>query len=158
MLWLKLTGAAMLISGGVLMSMVLNRRCSAAVKLCESWVSFVRYVKNQVECFSLPFDEILMRRVDLLRECGLYGTDIPKTPNELLSCGIQGDKRTVELVRGLISDFGKYYRDEQVKRCEICLTMLEEHAEKMREELKSKKKLNTTLVMSACIALAILLL
>ena len=56
------------------------------------------------------------------------------------------------------SDFGKYYRDEQVKRCEICLSMLEEHAEKIRDELKSKKKLNTTLIMSACIALAILLL
>ena len=158
MLWLKLVGVAMLIGGGGLAAMALNKRCENAVKLCDEWVSFVRYVKNQVECFSLPFEEILRRRGEQLCKCGICGVDIPKNPSELLSRGFFGDKRTAELVRDLFSDFGKYYRDEQVKRCEICLSMLEEHAEKIRDELKSKKKLNTTLIMSACIALAILLL
>ncbi len=153
----KIAGALILSLSGVLCAAHLNRRAEKRVREISGWISLLRYVKVQIECFSLPMGEILARcERELLSECGFFGEIAPKSFDGLLAASSLHDEETRSIVRGFCEEFGRGYREEQTRGCDYYLSMLEGRREFLMEKLPAQKKMNATL--SVCAALAIVLL
>ena len=157
MIYLKILGCGLVALSGVAVSISLNKRVSSALVCAESWESLFVYIKNQVECFSLPVGEILSR-VDptLLRKCGYAGEETPADISRLVSGTSFADAETARIVESFASEFGRCYKGEQVSRCEYFISLAEERRKKLASELPSKRRLYATL--SAATSLGVIIL
>ena len=156
----KALGGLLLVISALVCADHTNKKRALSLERAEGWTALLGYVKTQVECFSLPIGEILCRcDKKLLLRCGFTSSEEP--PLELSSfvesCDIS-DSETERLMRELASEFGRCYREEQVKRCEYYIGMLETRVGSMREQLQVKKKLTTTLWLTGSLMLVILFL
>ncbi|MBQ8849429.1 MAG: hypothetical protein IJ011_03735 [Clostridia bacterium] len=157
MLFYKILGAALVAGSGVMLSLYLNRRASAALQRAEAWAALIGKIKSEVECFSLPISAILSRvDGDLLISCGYAAQRAPRTLSELIGKMRWADRETERIARGFISDFGQSYRAEQVGRCAYYLSLMEGRKEELRSELPSKRRLNSTLCLAGSLGLLIL--
>ncbi len=159
MAFYRMVGALILaISGGV-GAYLMNRSASAALTQVEGWISFLRYVKLQVECFSLPISVILKRcDPNIFRGCGYFLDVPPENLEELVQrCSVR-DETNREIIDGFAKDFGKSYREEQIRRCEYYLSLLEARRNFLVTQLPMKKKLNSTLCIAGALAIVILLI
>jgi len=157
-MWLfKLTGAVLLACSGIAAACVLNRKASEALRQAEGMMALLRTVRGQIECFARPISEILSacERKEL-EACGYFGEDAPKDLLELLTQCWRYDEETVETVSRFAEEFGRGYREDEVRACDYTLSLLDKRREKLAAELPAKKKRNT--VLSVCAALAIVLL
>ena len=159
MSWVKLLGVCCLIGSGIWAAYRVNREASTALAELEAWQKLLRYVKAQIDCFSLPIGRIL-EGVDssLLAACG-YTAE--KTPNDFLEmfsyCGIrdtQGRKILFEFCEGA----GKRYREEESRSCDYFIALLSERIGQLRAQLPNRKRLCSTLCVSATVAVVILLI
>ena len=157
--WYRLVGALLLGVSGVSGAYWLNRSSSAVLAQMEQWQTLLRYVKLQVDCFSLPASTILSRcDPALLRACGYERPGAPKSFEELLSGCYIRDAKAGEILRGFAAEFGKSYREEQLRGCEYYLTLLGQRRDAVAAQLPGKKKLNATLCVSGALAVVILLM
>ena len=156
---LRLLGAAILSLCGVLLAAHLNRRAECRLRQVEGWISLLRFVKAQVECFSLPMSEILLRcDRGLLQTCG-YSADIaPKSFSAMIEASGFVDGECARVVRAFAEEFGKGYREEEMRGCDYYLAQLEVHKEALAKKLPAQKKMNATLSVCAALALVLLLL
>ncbi len=159
MLFYKIVGALVLVLSGVGGAYYMNQSANAALAQIEGWIAFLRYVRMQVECFSLPISDIL-KRCDpaLLLACGYEDETTPKTPEELLSGVTIRDGASEGILRGFFDEFGKGYREEQVRSCDYHATLLGERREALAARLPERKKLHTTLCVAGALAVVVLLL
>lgn len=156
---LRLVGAALLSLCGVLSASALNRRAERRLREVESWILLLRYVKGQVECFSLPMNEILARcEREILQNCGYVGTVAPKSFLALLDASSLHDADAAKTVRAFAEEFGRGYREEQTRGCDYYLSLLEARRRTLAEKLPAQKKLNSTLCLCAALAIVLLLL
>lgn len=122
-------------------------------------IRFIRYVRNQVDFYAMPASQILEDCDDeLFWGCGLY--NIPKELSfEILAseCDIY-DKESEKIARDFFCGFGSCYREEQVRECERCISMLEGRRKELFEELPKKKKINNTVCIASALCLGILLI
>ena len=137
---------------------LLNGSANAKCEQVDILISFVRYVRNQVDFFALPAELIIEGCDDeMLWGCGLY--NIPRGISfEMLAseCDIY-DKECERIMREFLCGFGKCYREEQLRECERCVLALESRREELFSELPKKKKINCTVCISAALCLGILL-
>ncbi len=159
MIYYKLLGAVMLAVSGICGASMMNRTAALSLQQTEAWLTLLRLTRSQVECFDLPAKQILVRcDKGLLRQCGYEKKQIPESFEELmLHCEIK-DGRTRQLAKEFAKDFGRGYREEQLRRCTYSADLLHDRAEALRLRLPSQKKLNTTLCISGALAMVILLL
>ena len=155
----KIAGAMILVLSGCAGAWFMNSAASRSLSQTEAFISFLRFVRIQIECFAMPAGEIILRcDRTLLEECGLRGEPLPTTLDELVGrCAVR-DSEVGEVLRGFASSFGKGYRDEQLRECDYYLGLLCDRRQKMSEELPRKKKLNSTLCICWALALVILFL
>ena len=156
---LRIVGAAILSLCGVLFAAHLNRRAECRLRQVEGWISLLRFVKAQVECFSLPMSEILLRCDQaVLQSCG-YPADIPpKSFSAMCEASTFCDAECVRIARAFAEEFGKGYREEEMRGCDYYLAQLEAHKEMLAKKLPVQKKMNATLSICAALALVLLLL
>jgi len=155
----RIAGALILAVSGIGGAYWLNQSATASLRQVEAWLALLRYVKTQVECFSLPVSEIL-RRADpqLLRGCGYMGTMPPRSFEALLTfCAIR-DGETEQLIRSFAEEFGKSYREEQSRGCDYYFSLLDARREGLVSQLPAKKRINSALCVSGALALVILLI
>ena len=159
MLVFRTVGACMLALCGVLSAVNLNARASASLSQIEAWIRLLHLVKTQIECFSVPMPEILKRLdVSLLRSCGYSGKTPPRSLGELVGgCDIR-DAECMSVMDSFAGEFGGGYRDEQVKRCDYFIALLDRRRDAVSAQLPSKKKLNATLCVTGALAIVILFL
>lgn len=159
MLIFRLIGALMLGSCGTFCALHLNKRAAESLSQIKGWISLVRYVRTQIECFSAPVSEILSRcEPDALRACGYARDGIPEGLCSLLEgCEIL-DGETEKIISDFAGEFGRSYREEQVKRCDYYLSLLDSRRAAIQSQLPSKKKLNATLCIAGALAIVILFL
>ncbi len=159
MLFYRIIGAAMLVLSGVAGAYYMNRAASAALSQVEAHLSFLRYVRLQVECFALPVSEIL-RKCDreLLVACGYERDLVPRNLEELFAGIEHWDPVCESTMRGFSVEFGKGYREEQVRSCEYHAELLEERREALSARLPERKKLYSTLCVTSALAMVIILL
>lgn len=136
----------------------LNRSAESNVSGVGAYLSFLRYVRSQIDCYALPICEIFERcSRELLFSCGWRCEEAPKSFEELFSCARITDKEAKNIISEFCSDFGRNYREEELKRCDFCITALEKCRERLAAEVPNKKKLNLTLCLSSALAIIILL-
>ena len=154
---IKFLGSALLVLGGFLLARSLNSRAAKYLAVTDGWIRLIRYVKLQVECFSLPVSDI-MSNVELsaFKECGYRRDILPKDMSELLEFCVGIEVESKKILTDFTTEFGRCYRAEQVKRCEYYIAALEERRDTMARQLPSKKKLNYTLCVAICLAAVII--
>ena len=159
-MWIyKALGTLLLACSGVMAATELNRVASAALRQNEGMMALLRTVRGQIECFSLPIGTILGTcEKEVLFSCG-YGRDgAPRDLDELLAYTKVWDARSVAIVSQFALEFGRGYREDEVRACDYALSLLEERRAALAAELPVRKKRNATLTICASLALALLLL
>ena len=137
----------------------LNCSLQGEVTCADAYISLLRYVRGQIDCYALPIDEIFSHcGQELLVLCGWRDESPPLSFDELfLMCGAR-DKEVRSVLSEFSADFGRNYREEQLKRCDGCIEYLERSRDRLSSNLRQKKKLNLTLCLAASVALIILLI
>ncbi len=154
-----LIGALAVLLCGIEGARILNQRSEREVFLIDSYISLVRYITVQIDCFAMPIGEILKScDEDLLRVCGASKEDGVTDLLTLFSHCELSDKDARSVLFDFCSGFGKSYLGEQLKRCEVCVSMLEKRKEELNKELPKKKKLNFTLCVSGALCVIIVLI
>ena len=112
----------------------------------------------RIDCFSMPISEILSacdRRI--YRDCGYFG-DIPACISDLANgCKIR-DGEAYAVFFDFASEFGRGYREEQIRACDYYSALLEERRKILAHSLPQRKKRNSTLILSGALAAAVLLI
>ena len=137
----------------------LNRRADRDIVRVEGFIALMRYVRTQIDCYALPLEEIFGRcDKNILIRCGYYDEALPKDFSVFFNRLDIKDKELRRIMLDFSADFGKHYREEQLKRCDACIVELEALSESARQAVASRKKLNVTLCLSGAAALIILLI
>ncbi|MBE6550039.1 MAG: hypothetical protein E7670_06385 [Ruminococcaceae bacterium] len=159
MIVLRIAGALLLTFSGAFTAHMINASASMALAQTEGLISFIRFTRVQIDCFSLPISEIiaLCSHKELLR-CGYEKSEVPTSLGAFVDSISVSDKEAYKVFCAFASEFGRGYRMEQLRACDYYLTLLEEHRKTLLSSLPSKKKRNGAVCVCASLALAILLL
>ncbi len=156
--WFKIIGGGLILGCGLLLGRYRNRVAVGRLEEVESWIRLLRFIRLQVECFSLPLSAILSRAdPDLLRRCGYAAGERPRESSRPLAECRFLDEECRALCRSFFDEFGRSYREEQLCRCDYYIRLLEERRALLCGGLPGKKKINATLCLSGAAALVILL-
>ncbi|MBQ8331486.1 MAG: hypothetical protein IJX94_03185 [Clostridia bacterium] len=159
MIGYRILGAVMIALSGIGVAYCLNCRASVALEQAEAWLAFLRYVKLRVECFSLPAPTILKQcDISLLRACGYTGELPPKSFLELSEGCHWENEETKQIAELFAKEFGRGYREEQLRSCEYYFSILNDHKNTLEKQGPIRKKLRTTLCISCAVAIVILLI
>lgn len=136
---------------------LLNSRVRTSVICVEAVISLIRFLRSEIECFSMPIPRALERcPKEILDGCG-YKDDVPpSTPSDLLG-GVSDSVAQAQLSR-FCDEIGKGYRDEQLSLCDYYLAIFEERRRELAEQLPAKRKMNCALCVSSALAIVIILL
>jgi hypothetical protein len=119
----------------------------------------LRYVRSQIDCFALPICDILGRADRaLLSGCGWEKEEPPSSVEDMLGEASVEDEDALGILLEFCKDFGKSYLDEQIRRCDHYISLLDERRNSLAKDLPRKKKLNSTLCISGAVAMIILLI
>ena len=155
----KIAGVLILACSGLGVSYELNRRASDALRQNEGMMALLRTVRGQIECFARPISEILGGCTEAeLVACGYQKEELPTDLSELLVWCLPRDEATIAIVSRFAEEFGRGYREDEVRACDYALSLLEERRACLASELPAKKKRNVALCVCASLALALLLL
>ncbi len=157
MYFYRMAGAVILVFSGFAGAWMMNASATRTLSQTEAFISFLRFIRIQIECFSMPAAEIIARcERELLEDCGLSATEVPQSLEELFErCAVK-DSETKEILKKFSASFGKGYREEQLRECDYYLALLCDRRQKLSDELPRKKKLNSTLCVSWALAVVIL--
>lgn len=137
----------------------LNCRDRAALDQVEALLELMKFTKIQIDCFSMSAPQIFSRyERENLFLCGYEVGEPPKSFEEFLSVVKIKNREAERIFSDFSKGFGMGYREEQLKECEYHIGLLEELKQRLRDELKDKQKLNTTLCVSGALAVIILLI
>ena len=161
MLFVKLLGAGLLVLVGGYGALLLNRRAEREVDRMDAWISLLRLVKNQIDCYALPLSEILLRASPPL--LSRIGWDADGAPNGFDAIGaVIGDTGMSEegerVARFFCEEIGKGYRAEQLHTCDYAIGLFCAERDRLLSQLGGARKRNTTLCLCGAVALAIVLL
>ena len=143
---------------GALGAVLLNQSAVSRCEQVDELIRFLKYIKNQIECFGLPSREILKSCEEgLLDNCGFTNCSKDGGFDMLaIDCDIN-DRESSRIVCDFLNGFGKCYRDEQIKECEDVISALSERRTKLYSELEKKKKVNNTLCIASAICFGLML-
>lgn len=155
----SLAGAAVIFMCGVEISRRLNEKITADHQRIEKYILLLRYVRSQIDCFALPIGDILGRADSvLLAGCGWEREEPPSSVEDMLGEALVEDEDARGILLEFCKDFGKSYLDEQIRRCDHYISLLDERRNALAKDLPRKKKLNSTLCISGAVAVIILLI
>ena len=159
MIFYKIIGLGMLSLSGVIGASVFNKALTETKDQVDALSELVRYVRWQIECFSMPISSILARAErDLLFRCG-YKKEIPAKDFKGFLEDIKiSDSATESALTELSQSFGNCYKEEQLRACERCFAAIEERRAELSDEIPKRKKINTTLFISGALGVAIILI
>lgn len=157
--WYRILGAGLLVGSGVWGAYRVNRASLGTLRQIESWLTLLRGVRSEIDCFALPLP-VILSRVDrsLLRACGYTGDRSPQSFDEMLRGCVIHDREAERILRRFSEEFGRGYREQESLGCEYCLRLLQERRDRLGEQLPVKKRLCSTLCICVSLALAILLI
>ncbi|MBP3315967.1 MAG: hypothetical protein J6M03_09110 [Clostridia bacterium] len=155
---MKILGIALILLCAGAIVQTLLAAVDSALRTARSLCELLRYTRQMIERFSMCGEEIL-RRCDagLLDSCGYKGELMPKSFAELANICEIADGESARLFSEFCRDFGKSYREEELRRCEHYLSLLSARAEVLKSEAAVKKKIILATIVSGAIMLAILL-
>ena len=157
---IKLLGMSVVLLGGLILGISLNKRAEAELREAEGWTEFFRYVTEKVSVFGMPINEIISEcDVELLKRCGFIenvGSTV-SFKEMVMTCALH-DRECENIARAFAESFGKADRLEQIKHCEYHTRLMETRKNVLAEKLTGQKKINMTLSVSVALAIIIILL
>ena len=156
---LRIAGAAVVVVSGVYAAALFNSGTRQTLRQTEAFISLLRFIRSQIECFALPLPRALARcPAELLRGCGYDSDEAPSSAEQLMrGCNISDDNVRRGLER-FFSEVGRGYRKEQLSLCDYCISLLEERRAYMSSQLPMKMKVNSALSVAGAVAVVILLI
>ena len=156
----KLSGAIFISLGGILSSLYLNGRVEKRLREAEAAVELLKYFKEQIVSFGMPLNEILRKCPrHTLEDCGfLWERDIYKSAEELSLCCYAADEITRKSLSAFFAAFGKSGVSEQAAECDRFIGCCSERYACLSADAPKQKKVNTSLCISASLALIIIML
>lgn len=146
----------MIVVSGAWTAYLLNARVHLYTVQAEALISFIRFIRSEIECFAMPIPRALARCPrKLLGECGFHSEGTPKSADELLE-NIHDSVTNAHFAR-FCGEIGKGYRDEQLALCDYYIAVLEERRLKLAEQLPLRKRINSALCLSGAFAIVIVL-
>ena len=156
MLFAKGLGIALLAACGLLggwqLAIFERRKCRQA----EGFVTLVRNVRLQIDCFGTPVSGIL-GALDERIYAALGTPCVPKDLNELLEKTLLlVDTEYVELLHDFAASLGTGFREEELRYCDSFLARLVPLAQKTRADLEKRTRL--ALILPPALSAALILL
>ena len=159
MLFFKLLGGTSIFLSATIFYLETRRFEKEKIKQIDAFISLLRYIKKQVECFSVPISTIIaLCDSKILEGCGI---DLKGKKEVILSellqdCDFYIDIEAVEILKKFGDEFGKTYRDDQLKSCDYYISELIKYREKIGQELPKERKMRFAVCF--CISASIILL
>ena len=159
MIFYKIIGSGILLLSGAIGASVFNKALVETKEQSDALSELVRYVRWQIECFSMPISSVFAHaQRELLLRCG-YKKDIPvKDFKSFLEDIKIFDSATERTLSELSQSFGNCYKEEQIRACDRCIAELEKRRDELSDEMPKRKKINTTLFISGALGVAIILI
>ena len=154
---LKILGICMILGAGGMAA------CSAVgterrkLSVLDGWIDLILHIRGQIDCYLTPLEDILIHAdPKLLSAC--MGTSKDRTPAELLRRSAPFlDPESNRLLEGFTREIGSSYREEQIKRCDHYLLVLQKNREQLASQLPARIKVSATLCICGALGTAILL-
>ena len=155
---IKLFGAAMVIASGLLASRAIVSLEMEKNDQLDSFIALIRYIRNRIDCYSIPIDKILAECPEEIFE-QIGGKESDMTFGQLLERKrllLDGEARRI---LGEFSEtLGRNYRERQIKLCDGAISSLELLRESEKKKYIAKKKTVNALCIAAAGLVVILLL
>ena len=156
---LRILGAVMIALSGLAGAYMLNVNAKQGLSQTEAFISLLRYIRSEIECYSMPIPRALARcPKEILAGCGYAEKGAADSFLGLLDKCKINDSATEKILRSLADGIGKGYRDEQLALCDNYISRLDERRRSLASELPMRKKMNSALCVSGALAIVILLI
>lgn len=150
---LKLLGSLMLVLTGIVLSSSVYRFEQKKLRVTDSFISLLFYIKGQIDCYGLPLCDIMRTRPDGLEILG----DNDDFEYILSHSRIYLDSESYRLLCSFYAEFGGLYREEQLRRCDYYITALTEQRKLLFDDLPARAKIGSALCICSVIGVLILL-
>ena len=154
----KALGLLLLLACGVALGLLLasfhKKRCRQA----EGFLALLRYIRLQIDCFSLPVERILATIDDELRADCRVPENAGDFPALLAGTHLLLPLEMQELLASFCRDLGTSYREDQLRCCDYYLSRLSPYCTRIREELPRRIKLSLLLPTALTAALLLMLI
>ena len=129
---MKIVGCIFVLLSSILCSYYYERALKSKISKCEELISFIIYIKSQIEYFSLPINSIYERysnKNDFVNE-------IISNEGKIKALDKENDKKIAEF----FSNIGKGFKKEQLNLCEYNIELFSHYLDKLKGEYPSKCK------------------
>ncbi len=153
---IRIFGAALVSFCGIYAAYIMNSRAKGALTQVEGLLELLRFLRSEIECFSLPIPKILSRcPTGILMQCGCQDRQ-PSTLSELFSMLELSDDAAAAAFEKFTSEIGRGYRDEQLTLCDYYIERLEERRRAIGAQLPSRRRVNSALCIAGALAIVII--
>ena len=154
---LKLLGGAAVILSSVMAARYISSFEKNKIKRIEGIISFIKHIRDSIDCYSMPIEKIITSGNALLWEMGIDKGK--KELSELLcECGKGCGEDCEKILEAFSGTLGKGYREQQVRLCDEVISELESIRKKLVLVYPSKEKTTLAICFTLGGALLILLL
>lgn len=155
----KILGVALLLGVGVLSGLAFaafeRRRCRQA----EGFVALLRYIRLQIECFSMPVCKILEScDGQILVDCGVEAEALTDFSALLTGTRLYLPEEFCRLLSDFGAQLGGCYRAEQLRCCDYYLERLTPLCDRLRGDLARRERMVLLLPMAVAAILVLMLL
>ena len=128
---MKIIGSVLIIFSSVTVSFYYEKHLKEQIKSLKAILDFVEYIKNQIQFFSLPLNDIYAR----------YGSDNPYINKLKRGETVEGlDTETQDELYNCFSALGRGFKDEQIQRLEYTNFKIKAKIETFEKEYSQKNK------------------
>ena len=155
---LKLVGSALVMISCIAVSRTVLTAERSKSEQIEAFISLLRYIRHQIDCYSIPMDRIFADcPLDILEPLG--GKENDMSFERLLKRKeiiLEGEAK--HILEEFSETLGKNYRDRQIKLCDIAISSLEGVRGAEQKKYAVKKKTVNALCLAAGGMVVILLI
>lgn len=137
---LKIIGGGFIALSCTLLYHFFNYTECRRIETVELFMSLVKYIRDKIDLYSMPIDKIL----ESCRESIIIRLGVEKRVSnieELLSeCDAEWGEECDRILRDFLDSFGKSYREQQLRLCEITASALDEQRRRLEKEYSARRK------------------
>ncbi len=153
---IRLCGVCCLLGTGILAALFSVREQKRRLSVPDGWIALIRYMRSEIDCFLTPVEEILRAsQSPLLAFCKAEET----VTLSGLFCATEHylSAEARRILSSFLKESGTLYREEQVKRCDDCLSALTRERERVFAALPGSLRVSVALSIALPLGAAILL-
>ena len=159
MILYKIAGVCAILTSGLIVYIESQKYENKKLNQLDAYITLIDYIKNQVECFLLPIDEIICKcDILLLNRCGITeGIEKVKTIEDIVAASeLYIDQDALSLIDKFAKEYGRAYRAEQVRSCVFYKEELLKIYNNNKKSNDEQKKVR--LAISLCVSFSIILI